>query len=612
MNSTPIIPDSAPFTPEQRAWLNGFFAGVFSRSGAIENPKSKTENATALAPLTILFGSQTGTAEGLAKKLAKQAGKRGFAPTILDMAQARLEDLASHTNLLVITSTYGDGEPPDSARALHSALKSEISNLNSQIGAALGAVRFSVCALGDTNYAQFCQCGKDFDFFLEKLGAKRVAPCVECDLDYEAKFAAWADSALAALCSGTVGAALRRDSGSESSRPAGTPTIELSESNPQSAIANPQSGDAPHSRQNPFPAPVHAVRCLNAAGSAKEVNHVEFSLEGSGLEYQPGDALGVFPRNCHSLVSDVLAALRCDGEEAVPTPDGGTASLRLALMEHYDLGKPTPELLALMHPVVAGNGQTARTATPHHVIDALLQSGSENPKPKTPSPAEFVAVLRKLQPRLYSISSSPKAHPGEVHLTVGAVRYELEGRARKGACSTFLAERALAAGKVGVFVHSNKAFRPPADGATPMIMVGPGTGIAPFRAFLEERRATAAKGRNWLFFGDQREATDFLYRDELLAFKADGTLSRLDLAWSRDQAAKIYVQDRMLENAAELFAWLEAGAHFYVCGDASRMARDVDAALHKVVETAGAMSAERVAEYVSALRAAKRYQRDVY
>ena len=274
-----------------------------------------------------------------------------------------------------------------------------------------------------------------------------------------------------------------------------------------------------------------------------------------------------------------------------------------ALTECFDLGKPAPELLALV-PALAGAANT--TPGPFHVIDAL------HAIPTKPAPADFVRTLKKIQPRLYSISSSPKAHPGQVHLTVGVVRYEKDGRPRKGACSAFLAERAIAAGKVGVFVHTNPAFRPPAGGDTPMIMVGPGTGIAPFRAFLEERRATGAKGKNWLFFGDQKAASDFLYREELLGMEESGLLTRLDLAFSRDQAEKIYVQQRMLENAAELWAWLEQGAHFYVCGDASRMAKDVDAALHRVIETAGGKSPADAAGYVQTLKAAKRYARDVY
>jgi len=588
MSPIPLIPDTAPFTPEQRAWLNGFLAGVFSRAPAATAAPAV---APALAPLTILFGSQTGTAESLAKQAAKEAGKRGFVPTIVDMAQTDLARLAQEKNLLVITSTYGDGEPPDNAKPLHAALKSAAA----AAGSSLATLRFSVCALGDTNYTLFCQCGKDFDSFLEKLGGTRVAPRADCELDYEEKFRAWLDAALGALARGSQFGISGLESANGVSSPAG---IEPQTQNPEPKT------ETGFSRKNPFLARVLTVRNLNATGSAKEVNHVEFCLAGSGLAYAAGDALGVVPQNCPALVADLLAALGCDGEEAVPAPDRSTTSLRRALTEFYDLGKPSTELLAL----AALNGGAA----PLHVIDALLQSKIQNPKSKIPSPAAFVGALKRLQPRLYSISSSPKAHESQVHLTVVAVRFEADGRRRKGVCSTFLAERALAAGTAGVFVHSNSAFRPPADGATPIIMVGPGTGIAPFRAFLHERRATGATGKNWLFFGDQRAATDFLYRDELLAFQKDGHLTRLDLAFSRDQAEKIYVQQRMLENAAELFTWLEAGAHFYVCGDASRMAKDVDAALHRAVETAGNKSADDAASYVAALRAAKRYQRDVY
>lgn len=572
MFPVPLIPDSAPFSPEQRAWLNGFLAGVFSRTAAPAGAGAPT--APVLAPLTILFGSQTGTAENLAKKVAKEAGKRGFAATVLDMAQTDVAKLANEKNLLVITSTYGDGEPPDNAKSLHAALKKAGDR-------PLTATRFSVLSLGDTNYAQFCQCGKDFDAALERLGATRVSPRVDCDLDYDASFVKWLDEALAALAP------------KETSPAVGSEVI----SHKSEVVSDPA-----FTRSRPFPAPVLAVRNLNGPGSAKEVNHVEFSLEGSGLAYEAGDALGVVPQNCPRLVNDVLAAVGCDGEEAVPTP-AGEMPLRRALTECFDLGKPPAELLALV-PAFAGSASPA--PVPFHVVDVLLAA------PAKPTPKELVARLRKLQPRLYSISSSPKAHPGQVHLTVGAVRYDKDGRPRKGACSTFLAERALAAGKVGVFVHANAAFRPPADGAKPMIMVGPGTGIAPFRAFLEERRATGATGRNWLFFGDQKADSDFLYREELLGLKESGVLTRLDLAFSRDQAEKIYVQHRMLQHAAELYAWLEAGAHFFVCGDASRMAKDVDAALHQVIDKAGGKSAEAAAAYVQALKTAKRYARDVY
>ncbi len=585
MTTVPLIPDTAPFSAEQRAWLNGYLAGIFSRGPVaphVGGELARAPSATALKPLTILYGSQTGTAETLARRAAKEAGKRGFAASIMDLAAFTPAKLAQEQNVLLITSTYGDGEPPDNAKAFHTALATAEAPR-------LAGLRFSVCGLGDTNYVQFCKCAKDFDERLEKLGATRVSPRTDCDLDYEEKFAAWLGAALAELA-GTVGAALRRDESPES-RDKPAPTV----------------GEPLYSKKNPFPAPVLAVRCLNAPGSAKEVNHVELSLAGSGLEYQAGDALGVLPQNCPDLVTALLAALSCDGEEAVPVPDGSTTSLRHALTSYYDLARPSSEFIARYAAAADTGGGTATATAVQHVIDIVLA------RPETKlAPIDFVRLLRKLQPRLYSIASSPLAHPGQVHLTVGAVRYEAQGRTRKGVCSTFLAERCPAGSTAKVFVHSNNAFRPPANGDTPMIMVGPGTGIAPFRAFLEERRATGATGKNWLFFGDQRAATDFLYRGELVGMQAAGVLTRLDTAFSRDQAEKIYVQQRMRENAAELYAWLEAGAHFYVCGDASRMAKDVDAALHQVIETAGGKSPEAATAYVQSLKAAKRYARDVY
>ncbi len=578
MSTIPFLPDTAPFSTEQRAWLNGFLAGMFSRSnvaGVADPGPASARPATPLTPLTILFGSQTGTAEGLAKRVAKEAGKRSFAPTVLDMAQCDLAKLAGEKNLLVLTSTYGDGEPPDNAKALHTALAAASAG-DAEPSPRLSSLRFSVLALGDTNYTQFCKAGADFDTYLEKLGATRVTPRADCDLDYEERFTAWLNTTLTALATPEAGARLGAIPPAPEIAGKPAPTSDKSESG--------------YSKKNPFPALLLTSRNLSGVASAKQINHIELDLAGSGLAYEAGDALGVIPHNCPALVADVLAALGCDGEEAVPAPDGTTVPLRRALTEFYDLGKPSPDLLALFAPVVAGVADPGRAGA-----------------------ADFIRALKKLQPRLYSISSSPRAHTHQVHLTVGAVRYDLAGRARKGVCSTFLSDRAVSGEtRVGVFVHSNKAFRPPASGDTPMIMVGPGTGIAPFRAFLHERKATGAKGKNWLFFGDQRAATDFIYRDELLALQAAGTLTRLDLAWSRDQQEKIYVQSRMIEHAAELFAWLEQGAHFYVCGDASRMAKDVDAALHTVIERAGKKSADEAAAYVQALKAAKRYARDVY
>ena len=567
----PAIPENAPFSIEQRAWLNGFLAGIFSRTAA---PVA----APALEPLTILFGSQTGTAESLAKRAVKEAAKRGFAARAVDMSALGAPQLALEKNVLVITSTYGEGEPPDNARALHTAL-------TAGDAPRLGGVRFSVCGLGDTNYTKFCQCAKDFDSRLEQLGATRALPRTECDLDLEEPFTAWLGAAFNAL----------------SSAPA--VTVPAPATLPAAA---PATG---FSKSNPFPALLRTSRNLSGEGSAKQVHHIEFLLENSGLVYEPGDALGVVPQNCPELVNDLLALLNLDGREKVAV-GAERVPLRQALTANFDLGKPSDDLLKFLRlPLSKSTADADGTKGPvfHHVIDALLVA---DPKP---SAEDLARHLRKLQPRLYSISSSPRAHPGEVHLTVGALRYDVAGRARRGVCSTFLADRAVPEeSQVGVFVHANRAFRLPADGQTPVIMVGPGTGIAPFRAFLEERIAAGAPGRNWLFFGDQSASSDFLYRDEILGWQESGHLSRLDLAWSRDQSVKIYVQHRMLENAGELFAWLEAGAHFYVCGDASRMAKDVDVALQQVVERGGGRSPEKAAAYVQALRAAKRYVRDVY
>ncbi len=578
MSSAPYIPDNAPFTPAQRAWLNGFFAGMFSRA---PSDQAAAEPVDSLKPLTILWGSQTGTAESLAKQAAKAAGKRGFAPTVVDMASTSAPDLAAAERLLVITSTYGDGEPPDNAKPLYDAVRAE------NAPSLPASLNYSVCGLGDSNYELFCQCGKDFDSALAKLGATRATDRVDCDVDYDEPFEAWLERSLVAL-NDQVTSNKSQDE-------------DVASAQATSDIIHSSSDIAPvYGRSNPFPAPLLKVQNLNGEGSAKEVNHVEFSLADSGLSYEAGDALAVVPQNCPDLVAEVLTTLGCDGEEAVSTP-AGERSLRTALEQNYDLGKPSKAFLEeLGLQADEGIGD---------ILDALQAAAPEaieNLKSKIQNPS----FLRKLSPRLYSISSSPKAHPGEVHLTVGAVRYEAGGRTRKGVCSTFLAERV--SGTAGVFVHHNKAFRLPADPDLPMIMVGPGTGIAPFRAFLEQRAATGAQGDNWLFFGDQHAATDYLYQDQIGNWQKSGLLTRVDTAFSRDQAEKVYVQDRMREAGGELWEWLERGAHFYVCGDAKRMAKDVDNALHDTIAKHGSRSVEEAATYVKDLKAAKRYARDVY
>jgi sulfite reductase (NADPH) flavoprotein alpha-component len=588
-NFVPVLPDNAPFTPEQRAYLNGFLAGLFSRAPQPNFAASAAESKP-LTPLTILFGSQTGNAENLSKRIAKEAGKRGFAPTIHDLGKYATTQLTSEQTLLVVTSTYGDGEPPDNAKAFWEFLSSDAASK-------LAQTKFSVLALGDTNYAKFCAFGKGVDERLEKLGATRVHPRTDCDVEYEEPFAKWMNGALSALAPAAAPA-----------QPAAAPVVEVA----------PAKKTSTYSKSHPFPAPLLANVKLNGEGSAKDTRHFAFSLEGSGLSYEAGDALGVRATNCAELVEELVRALGRSGEEPVPDRDGKETPLREALIHHYEITRiPSPllkavaersgdaELLKLTAP--GANGELTKFLWGREIID-LLQG---HPAARF-APTEFVALLKKLQPRLYSISSSPKAHPGQVHLCVGVVRYDSLGRSRKGVCSTFLAERVPTGGAVPVFVHHNKNFRPPANPDAPMIMVGPGTGIAPFRAFLEERKASGAKGKNWLFFGDQRAATDYLFKGEIETMQREGTLHRLDLAFSRDQTEKIYVQTRMLEHAKELYAWLEEGGGFYVCGDASRMAKDVDAALHQVIQTAGGKSAEEATAYVAALKKDKRYQRDVY
>lgn len=611
MNPTPpfvpCLPENAPFTAEQRAYLNGFFAGLFSRTPA--SPAAGPSPATqALQPLTILFGSQTGNAEGLAKRVAKEAGKQGFAATVFDMARYPRENLPRERHLLIITSTYGDGEPPDNAKGL-------VEFLCSDQAPVLTEVKFSVLALGDTNYEKFCQCGKALDDRLEALGGRRVHPRTDCDVDFEEPFQSWLNGVLPSLKESSPSVISDQSSGV----PPSPQRLRRAGSRPTDATATdrgPRTKD--HDKKNPFSAPLLTNRKLNGEDSDKDTRHFEIALAGSGLSYEVGDALGVVPANCPELVEELLNALGHSGDEAVTGGDGIQVSLRDTLSRHYEITKiPQPLLRAvaertsdehLQKLIAPGvNGELTKFLWGREIIDLLLA----HPAAKF-SPGDFVGFLKKLPPRLYSISSSPKAHEGQVHLTVAVVRYSSLGRDRKGVCSTFLAERVPAGAPVPVFVHKNKGFRPPADGSRPMIMVGPGTGIAPFRAFLEERRQTGAQGRNWLFFGDRHAATDFLYRNELEAMLRSGPLTRLDAAFSRDQEQKVYVQHGMIEQANEVYAWLEEGAHFYVCGDASRMAKDVDKALHEVVQLAGGKTPEDAAAYVRKLQAEKRYQRDVY
>ncbi len=596
MTGIPHIPESAPFTAEQRAWLNGFLAGLFSQTDAGQ-ALPQTSPATPVVPaepLLVLYGSQTGTAERLARKISDEARQHGFAPQVAELNAHASVNFAAAGKAVIVSSTWGDGEPPDNAANFWSWL-------NAANAPRLEKMRFAVLGLGDRNYGDFCGASKKFDARLEALGATRIVPRGECDTDYETAATAWIKELWSKIGNGTTGIAA----------PAPTSTAGVKETPARESLSA-----TPYGRNNPYAARLLNNVLLNKPGSAKEVRHYELSLADSGLQYEVGDALGVVPMNCPELVEDMLAVMHRPGEGLIKYGNA-ILTLREAFTRQFELRKPTLELLRAVAP----------RATDPLLASLLAPERAEELKKwlwgrevvdilgllKEPfTPDELLPLLRKLEPRLYSISSSPRAHPGEAHLTVSAVRYESHGKGRKGVASTFLADRVGNADFIRVFVQSSKSFKPPQNPSAPMIMVGPGTGIAPFRAFLEERQATGATGKNWLIFGDQKRDSDFLYEQELLAWQKSGFLTRLDLAFSRDQAEKIYVQDRMLENAQEFWSWLEQGAHFYVCGDASRMAKDVDAALHRIIETAGGKSSDEAKAWVEKMKSEKRYQRDVY
>lgn len=575
------IPQDAPYSDSQRAWLSGFFAGMHTqmlqRAGSINQADSRS--------IHILYGSQTGNAESVAHDAATAAKAHGLKPIVKGMDEIELAALSSMDYLLIITSTYGEGEMPDNAQMLWEAVSSDSAPQ-------LPKLKYSVLALGDTSYDLFCQAGINWDNRLAELGASRMYPRVDCDVDFETPAGAWI-AAVVPQVSGTQSTSVFID------------TAEATEEKPQ------------YHRKNPFPAKMLVNRLLTAPSSSKETRHYEISIAGSGLSYEAGDALCIVPTNCPELVADIIKAIGCNGDEDEPV-NGDNVSLREALRTQFEIKTPSKELLQeianrsgdqeLNGLLLDGDkDKLSDYLWGRDVLDLLLQF----PQIEF-SAAEFLALLKPLQHRAYSISSSGKQYPETVHLTVASVRYQSFGRKHKGVCSTFLADLVDNNTDVRCFFTPNKVFRVPEDNSLPMIMVGPGTGVAPFRAFLQERKVRGASGKNWLFFGDRNAATDFIYREELETLQAEGLLSRLDLAFSRDQAEKIYVQDRMRENGAEMFAWLEQGGYFFVCGDAYHMAKDVDQALHDVIAEHGKLSEQQAVDYINQLKKDKRYVRDVY
>ncbi|MCZ7470575.1 sulfite reductase flavoprotein subunit alpha [Agrobacterium sp. O3.4] len=588
MMKIPYIPQDAPFNGDQRAWLAGFLAGLHSRTaiGLETSVASAAPKATA-SLLNILVGTQTGNAEALAMDIAAAARTQGMQPVVTALDDVSMDSLGSMKRVIVVTSTYGEGEMPDNAQLFWEALAAD--------GAPrLDEMSFAVLALGDTGYDGFCQAGKLIDTRFEQLGGRRMKTRIDCDIDFEDAAAAWIGETL------TLALAIGGDNAA-----AITPVV----------AEPPARAKQGWGRKNPYSSRVSVNRLLSGPASSKEIRHYEFDLGASGLEYEAGDALGVVPLNDPKLVA---ALLECFGASADGEVTGLDRPIGDALLNMFEISTPSRELVAeigkragheeLSHILANGDReQLAAFLWSKDILDLLNLGG----KPVFDL-AEFVTFLKPLQHRAYSISSSPLVAENSVHLTIASVRYRADGRERGGVCSTYLADRVEADQNAGIFVSPNKAFRVPRDNGAPVIMVGPGTGIAPFRAFLQERQARGAAGKNWLFFGDQHRQSDFIYENELGDMSRDGVLTRLDLAFSRDQAEKIYVQTRMRQNGKALYQWLEEGGYFYVCGDATRMAKDVDDALHQIVADEASISAEAASEYVNRLKREKRYLRDVY
>jgi sulfite reductase (NADPH) flavoprotein alpha-component len=603
MPSLPILPNSAPFrpeeiaalngvitktSPEQRAWLSGFLAGF--QAATVAGPAATAAVAAPppakKVPLLILFATESGNAETLAASVRKAAQKLGFAPRVADVATISVAEAARAENLLMIASTWGEGDPPQRAADFYQAILAPDAPR-------FDKTRFSVLALGDRAYVNFCSTGRIFDERFAALGAKRLAPVLECDVDYAAAANGWIKSTLDLLKTET-----ESDEGA---------VIHVDFARSAAAVAAETDEDAEptYTRNHPFEAVINELINLNGTGSSAETYHVELSLEGSGIAHEPGDALGIVPANDPALVEDILTLTGLAGDNAV----------RAALSEAQDittLTRPQIEAYAKLtdsHQLkaLAADPDALKDWLPGRQVIDLIEAA-----PMKLDAATLTSLLRPLPGRLYSIASSRAYAEDEAHLLVSAVRYETHGRPRSGVASVDIAERRRAGGPLKVYLKPNPHFRLPADPDRAVIMIGPGTGVAPFRAFMQQREATGAGGRNWLFFGNRHFTHDFLYQLEWQDWKQSGLLTRIDTAFSRDQREKIYVQHRIWEQRRELFRWIEDGAAIYVCGDANAMAKDVNTALVRVIADQAGLDETAAAARLDDLRRDGRYLRDVY
>ncbi|MCS7492990.1 NADPH-dependent assimilatory sulfite reductase flavoprotein subunit [Raoultella planticola] len=572
------------FTPTQLAWVSGYFWGVLNQhSGAATAVPAQ---AAEMPGITLISASQTGNARRVAEALRDDLIAAQLNVKLVNAGDYKFKQIASEKLLVIVTSTQGEGESPEEAVALHKFLFSKKAPK-------LEGTAFAVFGLGDTSYEFFCQSGKDFDSRLAELGGERLLDRVDADVEYQPAAAEWRARVVEVL---------------KSRAPVAAPALGAT----SGAVNDIHS--SPYTKEAPLTATLAVNQKITGRDSEKDVRHIEIDLADSGLRYQPGDALGVWYQNDPALVKELVELLWLKGDEPV-TVDGKTLPLAEALEWHFELTVNTANIVEnyatltrseTLLPLVGDKAQLQQYAATTPIVDMVRFS------PAQLDADALIGLLRPLTPRLYSIASSQAEVESEVHITVGAVRYDIEGRARAGGASSFLADRVEEDGEVRVFIEHNDNFRLPANPQTPVIMIGPGTGIAPFRAFMQQRAADGAEGKNWLFFGNPHFTEDFLYQVEWQRYIKEGVLSRIDLAWSRDQQQKVYVQDKLREQGAELWRWINDGAHIYVCGDANRMAKDVEQTLLDVIAEFGAMDAEAADEFLSELRVERRYQRDVY